>query len=64
MKGLKKDYEILKSHKIKNGKISISYRARTRSNIVQEINTIEAEDDGGKWRSLYLYIKWEPFDPD
>ena len=59
MNELKKDYQILKSHKLKGGLISITYRSRSTSDLRAEAQTVKVEDDGGSWKSLYLHINWE-----
>jgi len=61
MKELKNDYQIIKSHNLKGGLISITYKPRT-SNVAEEAQTVKVENAGGSWKSLYLHINWERYE--
>lgn len=51
----RKDIKILKSHKLKNGFISITYVITFGTNTCSDEKTIEVEKKGGALHSLYEY---------
>ena len=55
IKDFKKDVIIYKSHKLKNGFISITYATILGYNVVSTERTIEVENKGGALHSLYVY---------
>ena len=55
IKDFKKDVVIYKSHKLKNGFISITYAVKFGSNAFSNEKTIEIEDKGGALHSLFAY---------
>ena len=51
----KKDVVLYKSHKVKNGFISITYAITLGVNCVSTERTVEIENNGGALHSLYYY---------
>ena len=51
----KKDVVFYKSHKLKNGFISITYAVILGTNTVSTEKTVEIENNGGALHSLYNY---------
>ena len=56
IKDFKKDVIIYKSHKLKNGFISITYAVKLGPNTVSTERTVEIENKGGALHSLYAYL--------
>lgn len=55
IKEFKKYVKIYKSHKLKNGFISITYAITLGCDVVSTERTIEIENKGGALHSLYAY---------
>lgn len=55
IKDFKNTVKIYKSHKLKNGFISITYGVKLGSNACTNEKTIEIENKGGALHSLYAY---------
>ena len=55
IKDFKNTVKIYKSHKLKNGFISITYAVKLGSNACTNEKTIEVENKGGALHSLYAY---------
>lgn len=55
IKEFKKDVKIYKSHKLKNGFISVTYAYVYNSTTCSTEETVEIENKGGALHSLYAY---------